>query len=256
MRTASGSGRSRVRAVLNAAMVLASLGALSGCQTVPADSGSSERGTVDHIVYAVPDLDTATDALSGQLGITPIAGGEHPSLGTRNTLLSLGGRQYLEIIGPVPGSSEIKPFAASLANSTGPDILTFAVESNDLEEVVRVAEELGLAHSGITDGARRTLDGATLTYRAVQVVSEEFRGLVPFFIDWGATPHPGTTSPQGARLAEITAVHPKAKELAALYGRFGIKVPVESGAHAAILARIESGSRSVVLAGSAKGLGD
>jgi len=33
-------------------------------------------------------------------------------------------------------------------------------------------------------------------------------GIVPFFIDWGNSPHPAKTTPQGARLISLRAEHP------------------------------------------------
>lgn len=240
--------------VVNAFFLVSLLGASAGCQTLSISDRERMSGTVDHIVYGVPDLQVATNQFSGILGIVPAPGGKHPLLGTENTLFSLGGRQYFEILGPSRGTAELQPFAAALAKKSRPDILTFAVESNNLEEVVRVAGEMGFETSGITDGARRTPDGKVLNYRSVLIISEEFGGLLPFFIDWGESPHPGVTSTKGARLVEVNVLHPKVEQLARIYKRLGINVSVKTGLEAAIVTSIKSETGSIVLIGSGRGL--
>src|SRR4051812_43488329 len=55
---------------------------------------------VDHLVYATPDLDTSIRDLERLLGVAASAGGQHLGRGTRNALIAIGERAYLEIIGP------------------------------------------------------------------------------------------------------------------------------------------------------------
>lgn len=52
----------------------------------------------DHVAIAARSLAEGADWLEARLGLRPEPGGKHPLMGTHNLLLSLGPREYLELI--------------------------------------------------------------------------------------------------------------------------------------------------------------
>lgn len=91
---------------------------------------------IDHLVYATPDLNATVNALEAQLGVRPSVGGQHPVLGTRNALLSLGPRMYLEIVGPDPQQpSPDGPRWFRIDTLTEPTLVTWCAAATELESL-------------------------------------------------------------------------------------------------------------------------
>jgi len=205
---------------------------------------------VDHITWAVPDLNEGGRLFEDMSGIQPTRGGEHPGpdWGTANMLVAIGKTIYLEIIGPNP---DITPPAdsmgAELSRLDKPSIAYFAISFTDLEALTEAAERAGLEVRGPGSGSRKTPNGETLRWRALGLTGHNFEDFVPYFIDWGDTKHPATTSAKGVKLISFTIYHPRHAELAELYATIGIPITVKPGAVPQMVLKLDTPNGEVEL---------
>jgi len=79
---------------------------------------------INHIMYAVRDLDTAAARFADEHGLVAVAGGRHPGWGTENRIVAPGGA-YLELVqvaDPARASADEHPGA--VGGTTAPGRIT------------------------------------------------------------------------------------------------------------------------------------
>ena len=213
--------------------------------SVSATYGGAQTGSgtllaqVDHLVYATPDLQAGVDRAEKLLGVRASPGGQHLGRGTRNALLALGPGAYLEIIGPDPEQPmppQARPFR--IDELTEPTLVTWAVKTTDADGAARAAAQRDVALGAVIDGSRRRSDGVMLSWRYTDPRAMPADGLIPFFIDWGRTPHPSATAAPGATLVALRAEHPDAARVQAMLGGAGIALDVRPGKSPALIATV------------------
>jgi hypothetical protein len=196
---------------------------------------------VDHLAYASRDLDTGVARLQSLLGVRATPGGAHPGWGTRNALLALGERRYLEIIGvdpdqPIP--ERRRPL--DVDDAVEPRLSTWAAVVNDLERVANHARERGFDLGPLMSGSRRRADGILLRWTTTDIWAPRLDGMLPFLIDWNDTPHPASVAARGCSLVSLRAEHPEADRLRDGLAALGIPMEVSVGEQAALVATIDS----------------
>lgn len=203
---------------------------------------------VDHLVFAAPDLAAGIELVTRLTGVRPVDGGAHPGLGTRNALLGLGERTYLEIVGPdpeQPAPSRPRPFWLDSLDSAR--LVTYACRDDDLDGAVAAARGAGL-NLGEPRPMRRTRpDGVELSWRLTPLDLLTYDGLVPFLIDWGDTPSPVHTSPGGCRLTGLRALHPEPDPVRAALRVLRVDVPVAPAAPPGLVATLDTPNGPVEL---------
>jgi hypothetical protein len=143
---------------------------------------------VDHVIYAVCDLDAAAARFWEEFGLASVAGGRHPGWGTANRIVPLG-EEYVELIGVVDEpEAKASGFGARVleAASGGERLIGWAVASDDLQGI---AERLELE---VADGERERPDGSKLRWQLAGM-ERSLTGFYPLFVQWSgpAERHPG-----------------------------------------------------------------
>ncbi len=181
---------------------------------------------LDHIILGCNDLDRGIALVEENTGVRPAIGGVHPGRGTRNALLSLGERRYLEIIAPDPKQSEIVHYP-QLRSMTDPRLIGWAVHPPDIAAIAKQLRENKIAFTGPDDGSRKRPDGRVLTWKTVNLADDR-HGLLPFFIEWSAdSVHPSKDAPAKCTLDYFQILSNEPDELSATMKRMGLDLPVQ-----------------------------
>jgi hypothetical protein len=196
---------------------------------------------IDHLVYATPNLATSVEQIERLLGVRAVPGGQHPGAGTRNALIGLGDETYLEIIGPDHDQPKPpRPRRFGIDELKAPRLVTWAVKGADLDAIVENAKGHGVDLGQVQSGSRRRPDGVLLSWRLTVSPALIADGIVPFFIDWGKTPHPAATLPKGCVLVALRAEHPDANRIQAELSALGLNFRVDAGSAPALIATIRT----------------
>ena len=203
---------------------------------------------LDHLVYAVPDLAAAVEALAARTGIRAAPGGRHLGTGTHNALIALGADSYLEIIAPDRTQRPpAMPRPFGLDTLAMPRLLTWALKAPDIDARVAAARAAAYDPGVVQSMSRTRPDGVRLAWRLTFTPRLPGDGLVPFLIDWAATPHPAATAATGWTLIELRAEHPEPAIIRPLLKALNAELPLTDGPVAALVATIETPSGRVEL---------
>jgi hypothetical protein len=229
--------------------MIATIVATRAGQTEAVAVTMSYEPTLDHLVYAGPDLVAVVEAVHAATGVRPVQGGRHVGRGTRNHLLGLGAMAYLEVIGPDPDQPEPdlpRPFGVD--RLTGPRLVAWAVRPPDLDATVTRARHLGRDPGPVTPMARRTPAGGLLSWRLTVPQDGVDGGVLPFLIDWGDSVHPTAGDLPTVPLVALTARHPDPAWVLAGLQALGVTLEVRPSADIGLTA-VLSGRRGPVRLG-------
>src|SRR5207249_7559562 len=201
---------------------------------------------LDHIILGCNDLDKGIELVEEGTGVRPAIGGVHPGRGTRNALLSLGERRYLEIIAPDPAQSEIAHFP-QIRSMTDPRLIGWAVHPLDIAAIAKQLRENKVAFQGPDDGSRKRPDGRVLNWKTINLADDR-HGLLPFFIEWSAdSVHPSKDAPSRCKLEYFEILSAEPDELSSTFKRIGLHLPVQRSDKARLHALISGPKGDVKL---------
>jgi Glyoxalase-like domain len=203
---------------------------------------------VDHLVYATCELGRGVAEIETLLGIRASPGGRHPLWGTHNALAALGRTSYLEIIAPDvdhPPSAGVHPFGLDGLGASR--LVGWAANCTGLDQLRAIAARHGATLGDVLSGSRLRPDGTILRWALTDPFCVIADGIVPFFIDWGESPHPASAAPTGANLVSLRAEHPDASRVRELLCGLALALPVAAASAPALLAEIDCPNGRVLL---------
>ena len=185
---------------------------------------------LDHMILGCNDLVRGIAFVEDHTGVRAALGGVHPGRGTRNALLSLGERRYLEIMAPDPDQPDAtNPLALHLRKLSDPQIVGWAAHPRDLGSFAKRLRDTGVSFEGPTPGSRKRPDGRVLQWQTL-TLKDNPSWLLPFFIEWSADSlHPSADAPAGCRLIRFEALTPEPDKLAKTAALLLLDLPIAKG---------------------------
>lgn len=203
---------------------------------------------LDHLVFAVQDLDEGMDRIEQLTGVRPARGGKHAGRGTHNALLSFGGDQYLEVIAPDPEQADLQSGRGfGLDHPGAARLVTWAAKAPEIAERVNRARAAGYDPGDAWAMSRDLPDGSRLEWMLTRGGGIAGDGLVPFLIDWGSSTHPSTTAPGGVRLIQVRAEHPDPDAISAMLAALEVEMEVSRADTPALIATLRGQAGEVEL---------
>jgi catechol 2,3-dioxygenase-like lactoylglutathione lyase family enzyme len=134
---------------------------------------------IDHVIYAVSDLNRAVDRFSQDFGLQAIGGGEHREFGTRNEIVPVGSGQFIELLA-VAVAQPRHPVAILLSEliRAGDRPMGLCLRPKNVDDV---ASRLSIA---VTNAERHNPGGELLRWRLAGVEAALGPERLPFFVDW------------------------------------------------------------------------
>lgn len=202
----------------------------------------------DHLmVGGGSPLEALVEAFADRTGVRAGPGGRHDTAGTHNALMALGGRRYLELIAADPEGNAEAPLGRRVAGHARPRVLSWAVAVDDLDAAVARARRRGYDPGPARPLRRRRPDGSWLAWRLAWEGDGVFEGVVPFLIEWGATPHPALSAPAGCRILGLRAEHPDPAWARGALAALDVELNVTEAPEPALVAVIETPNGVVTL---------
>ena len=194
--------------------------------------------SLDHIVYAGPNLEEVVADFERLTGVHGAPGGQHPT-GTENHLVAFtvdGERtlHYLELIGPQQGVDPATVETFSIDKRTAPGVATFAIHPDGVDEVFAQATASGIKLGELRPLSRLKPSGESLNWRVTGGEHRDPDPAVPFLIDWSDTPHPALSDLPTIELVSFQVSHPNPQAIRETYATLGIEVDVVEAPEVAI----------------------
>lgn len=204
---------------------------------------------IDHIVYAVPNLEKAIDDLEKELGVRPTFGGYHTTQGTKNAVLNLGNQCYLEILAADEENTNISPprwMGIDLIQAS--KITRWAIKSANLAQDSIFLSQYQSDMGKIKGGQRKLSNGGQLTWKMIMPLASPEVEISPFMVDWQDSElHPTQQMEQHCELIGLEFTHPEPNSLSKVLDQLFLDLDVVKGDKISIMAKIKCPNGIVIL---------
>ena len=165
----------------------------------------------DHLIVAAATLEEGEDYVESRTSVRPQRGGKHVTMGTHNSVLSLGPKCYLEVIAIDPDAEapkhprwfELDRPVMQATLRASPRLVNWVARTLDIDAACKASPiDLGSVHPM-----------ARGDYRWSITIPDDGRlpgsGVAPTLIAWEGTAHPADALPdRRVRLATLAGAHP------------------------------------------------
>jgi len=197
---------------------------------------------IDHIVYAVPNLEEAIDELEKRLGMRPTFGGYHDTQGTKNAVFHLGGTCYFEILAVDENNTNIPPprwMGIDLISE--PCITRWAIKSDDLHHDQAILQKSNPEMGAIKGGQRVLESGNLLKWELIMPLAKPTIEILPFMLDWSKSDfHPTSQLEPTCKLIGLKIYHPNSSLYQTTFQELGIDISIQQSNKIKIVAVIDS----------------
>jgi hypothetical protein len=173
-------------------------------------------------VITAPSLAVGEEYIQEALGVRPVRGGEHASMGTHNSLLRLGDTMYLEVIAVNPAAPKPNRPRLFCLDEIGtgdrPRLATWVARTDDLRTAI--------ARTPLSFGEIMPMERGSLKWSITipQDGSMPVDGIAPTLIQWETDCHPaGGLAESGCSLIRLEGFHREAKVLTSALQSLGFK---------------------------------
>jgi len=202
---------------------------------------------IDHIVYCVPNLEKAIIELENKLGVKTAIGGRHLTQGTKNALINLGDKCYLEILAIDEDNKDITTDRwMGIDLLQGSKITRWALKAMDIKEDATHLNQYNTNMGQVTGGSRKMTNGKTLTWQIAMPLSSPEVEIVPFITDWSdSDAHPTDSLDHDCRLLELRLSHPNPMDIQNLFNQMNIGLTITKSQTATIELIVQTPNRIV-----------
>lgn len=204
---------------------------------------------IDHLVYCVPNLEEAISWFEEKTGVRPVVGGKHLTKGTKNALVNLGNKCYLELIAADFGNTSFRGSRwMGIDDIKAPKMSRWSLKSENLAHdrkiLINYHPEMGV----IDGGQRKTEEGEVLHWEMILPLATPSAEVIPFMTDWqNSSIHPTDNLPEACLLISVSFYHPEPMKVTPVFNKLGLTNEILRGSLAKISAKIETPKGLLVL---------